>query len=292
MTAKSANLIAESGLPLILKLPNGASCRQTGRIERVQTLVRSLTVFQKEAFVSSGATGEAWRMSSDEGKYLLGHDEAPAPLAFFTVGVVSSFMTELVALAHERNLPIKGLRLIVDNFYSMRGSMRDGTMVANAEGVTIEGKFAKAGSEADMLALLRDAVIASPVNGLMREPRDGLFSLRHNGKNISTGSGNSVRHLPLAEIGRKPRVPAGSADQDNILIRGSLSPRAGYSANMAGSSLANKQDRILHLRGICSLREDGVKVIEQHLFNPHGTAYTFLSDEAAVDGGRGLAPRL
>jgi uncharacterized OsmC-like protein len=58
----------------------------------------------------------------------------------------------------------------------------------------------------------------------------------------------------------------------------------------AGSSLSEQQDRVLHLRGICRLREDGVKQVEQRLYNPHGTIFHFLCDEAPENGGRGTAP--
>jgi hypothetical protein len=46
----------------------------------------------------------------------------------------------------------------------------------------------------------------------------------------------------------------------------------------------------LHVRGICTVRDDGVKEIEQQLFNPHGSIFRFLCDEAPVDGGGGRAP--
>jgi hypothetical protein len=59
---------------------------------------------------------------------------------------------------------------------------------------------------------------------------------------------------------------------------------------MAGDSLAAEQSRLLHVRGIGTLREDGVKDVELHLYNPHGTVFRVLSDEAPEHGGRGLAP--
>jgi hypothetical protein len=46
----------------------------------------------------------------------------------------------------------------------------------------------------------------------------------------------------------------------------------------------------LHVRGICSLRADGIKTIEQHLYNPLGSIFRFLSEEGTADGGQGRAP--
>lgn len=54
--------------------------------------------------------------------------------------------------------------------------------------------------------------------------------------------------------------------------------------------IAPEQHRTLHVRGICTVRPDGVKVIEQHLYNPHGSIFGLLSDETPVHGGGGRAP--
>ena len=41
-----------------------------------RTVVRSLTVMQKEAIVATSDSPISWRLSSDEGPYLGGHDFA------------------------------------------------------------------------------------------------------------------------------------------------------------------------------------------------------------------------
>ena len=66
--------------------------------------------------------------------------------------------------------------------------------------------------------------------------------------------------------------------------------RTGEVTSYTGSSDAPEQTRTLHLRGICTVRSDGVKLIEQHLFNPHGSIFRLLSDEAPANGGGGRAP--
>ena len=81
-----------------------------------------------------------------------------------------------------------------------------------------------------------------------------------------------------------------SDDWSGLLVKGGISPKTEESVTLAGDSLKEEQDRILHVRGICTLREDGVKQVEQHLFNPHGSIFHFLCDEAPVNGGKGLAP--
>jgi len=286
----TANIIAESGLPLVYKVasPDRVDA-PAGRLpDYLRTQVTSLTVFQKEAIVTSSRSGEAWRMASDEGKYLMGHDAAPAPLTFLTVGMVASMMNEILALAELRGIAISDIELIQDNFYSMRGSMRDGSMRAGAEHVHLEARIDGDVGPSEMLALVADAVAASPLTGLMRGRNEGKFTLHHNGERIATAEASELEvALPPSEKppGQFPQMAEG--DWSNIVVRGPPTPKSALSDSYAGSSLEQEQNRLLHLRGKCRLREDGVKEIEQQLFNPHGSIFHFLSDES--DGG-GRAP--
>ncbi len=72
----------------------------------LRTWVRALAGMQKEALVVNGATGKSWRLVSDEGPYLAGHDRAPCPLCTFIAGMVASCMNEVTGLAAARGLDI------------------------------------------------------------------------------------------------------------------------------------------------------------------------------------------
>jgi hypothetical protein len=65
-----------------------------------------------------------------------------------------------------------------------------------------------------------------------------------------------------------------------------MTPLTDEVTSHAGSSYASEQHRTLHLRGICTVRKDGVKEIEQHLYNPHGSIFRFLSAETGGAGGQ------
>ena len=65
----------------------------------LRTWVRALAGMQKEALVVNGATGRAWRLISDEGPYLAGHDRAPCPLCTFITGMVAAYTNEIIRLA-------------------------------------------------------------------------------------------------------------------------------------------------------------------------------------------------
>jgi hypothetical protein len=294
MAEAPPNPLVECGKPLFFKAANPRALLAPAPIrlgEAVRLSVRSLSAMQKEALVSSARTGAVWRLASDEGTYLAGLDEAPCPLSFLTTGMVSSYMTEILALAATRGVRIEHIRLVQDNFYTMVGSARDGTMTGGAKNVELTAQIASPAERDTLAQLVVDAAAASPLNGLMRGSHASLFTLTHNGRELAPARaqrlGGPAERDPDTDFDRA--VPA-EGDWSGLVRRGGTSPKAAHSVTLAGDSLAERQSRLLHLRGICTLREDGVKEIEQHLYNPHGSIFRFLCDEAPSNGSGGRAP--
>lgn len=295
MTITQSNPLIDCGKPLFFKVANadviGFKSPEIRLGEAVRLCVRSLTVMQKEALVISAKTGVVWRLSSDEGAYLAGLDEAPCPLSFLTAGMVSSYMNEILALAKIRDITINDIRLIQDNYYTMEGSARAGTMTGGAKNVELTVQIDSDADRDTLNKLVMDATAASPLNGLMRGSKESLFTLCHNGEEIDTGKTLPVGSPALSDPGdhfdqSQPTVN----DWSGLIKRGGLTPKAEHTVTLANDSLSDQQSRVLHVRGICTIREDGVKQIEQQLFNPHGSIFTFLCDEAPENGGKGLAP--
>lgn len=259
--------------------------------DAVRLAVRSLTVMQKEALVIGARSGAAWRLVSDEGAYLNGHDEAPPPLAFLSTGMISSYMNEVLALAQARGIVMRDVRLVLDNYYTMQGSALKGTMVGGAESPVLTGEIDSDASREELTALLYDATAASPLNGLLRHRLEGRFTLVHNGHEIAPARVPRLDApaMPDPDARFETVMPAPGA-WDELLVKGEMTPKTDETTSGAGSSLAEQQDRRLHIRVQCSLRADGVKVIHQSMFNPQGTQFRFLSDEAPENGGKGLAP--
>ena len=121
------NILGADPRPLFFPVADGADrlAPPEPRLgQSVRLAARSLSVMQKEGLAASSASGQVWRLVSDEGDYLDGFDEASCPLSFLTVGMVASTMTELLALAdpqvqargmvldlaREGANPVKGLR--------------------------------------------------------------------------------------------------------------------------------------------------------------------------------------
>lgn len=295
MTGAAPNPLRDCGKPLFFAVGNAAELGLAAPPIRlgdaVRLWVRSLSAMQKEALVVSARTGAVWRLASDEGAYLAGLDEAPCPLSFLTTGMVSSYMTELLALAKQRGIRIERIRLVQDNYYTMVGSALRGTMTGGAKNVDLTAQIASDASRAALTTLVLDATAASPLNGLMRGAKESLFTLTHNGREIAPARALPIGRSaePYFEAAFDAATPA-PGDWAATIRRGGPTPKAEHTVTLANDSLAEHQSRLLHLRGICTLRADGVKEIEQQLYNPHGSIFRFLCDEAPGDGGRGRAP--
>ena len=242
----------------------------------------------------AGALGPhraAWRLASDEGAYLNGHDAAPCPLAFLTCGMIASYMTEITALAAREGVTLRKLKLIQDNYYTMKGSMQQRTMVGGALPVELTVEVDCDLPDDKLRDLLGNAVHASPLNGLMRGQLDSLFTLALNGTEIATGEAKALNAPMVAPPGPLPAMEP----QDTglkLLEKGGLTPEKAVAGGTAGAatSLTDHQDRTLNPGAECVLREDGVKQITQYLYSPHGNIFTFLSEEAPENGGQGRAP--
>jgi len=254
---------------------------------------RALAGMQKEACVQYGPDGSVWHMVCDEGPYLNGTDLAPFPLAFFTAGLAASYMSELLAAAKAENLELGAVELTQDNYYGMEGSALRGNMQASALPVHVSCKAEAAASDEHLAELLRDAVNNSPGDAILRGSNRGAFSLTKNGEVLSiTGLEASAANIPADPDDLFDRALPG--DDSTFAADGIEKLQAAESVfgveGGAGSSLHASQKRLLHIRAISSLREDGIKSIKVQLFKPIGGVFHFLSDDSRLAGGQERAP--
>ncbi|MGR3502477.1 OsmC family protein [Pseudaestuariivita sp.] len=291
---KSPDLIGAESTPPFYKVANpgdiGLDLPAIRHGDAVRTWVNALAGFQKEALVGSTRSGAVWRLVSDEGGYLDGHDAAPCPLSFLSAGMVASYMNEILALAAQQDVELRKLRLIQNNYYTMQGSMRKRTMTGGALPVELEVECESDLSDAALQELVANAVHASPLNGLMRGKLPSLFTLSRNGTQIETGEAIALDAPVVGDpSGDAPRAtPSDLA----LITREGMSPKKDVAKGTAGAatSLTDEQDRTLNPGVICTLREDGIKEVEQHLYSPHGSVFRYLSEEAEPAGGQGRAP--
>ncbi|MFB6308827.1 MAG: OsmC family protein [Haloarculaceae archaeon] len=261
-----------------------------------RTRVRSLEGMQKEALVTNGATGRTWRLASDEGEYLEGDDIAPAPLAHMTTGMVSSFAGEILALADERGIDVRDLELTQDSYYTMNGSALAGTMTGGALPVDLDVEIDADADEATLRDLVGDAVRTAPVYGLIADVNDSAFTLVSNGEEVEPDRVERLDGPVEADPERLfESIPRDADERSPPVIhrtgRKSEPPADDEKYTSGeGSSLEADQDRVLHLRGNCTLRDDGTKHVAVELFSPIGTVFEFVSDEPPGRGGEGRAP--
>lgn len=258
----------------------------------VRTWVRALAGMQKEAIVVNGATGLCWRLVSDEGPYLAGHDQAPCPLCIFITGMVSSYMNEVIAAADRGGLTLADVELTLGNHYSMEGSALKGTMLGGAQTPELNATIVADADTSDLEELVRGAVTASPINGVLENVNNSMFNLSWNGQHVPVGEVESLDIEMLPDPSPQfDRVHVADFDfPDDLMIKVKPAEAIKGVPGGAQSSLQESQSRTLHVQATCRRRGDGLKEIHESLFRPIGSEFRFLSDEAPGFGGTGRAP--
>ena len=285
MAKLGQDIIGTSDLPPFFKLANaeavGIDAPQNRKGDALRTWVRALSGFQKEALVRSAKTGDTWRLVSDEGPYLNGHDAAPCPLAFLSSGMVASFMNEITALAEQRGMTLRMLRLVQDNYYTMQGSMPKRTMVGGAENIELRVEIDCDLDDAALNQFLIDATYASPLNGLMRGQLDSLFKLGKNGRELPTAKATELDAALFPDPGDHFAMARPAASAATLMAAEGPTPKKAVAKGTAsgGSSLSDTQDRRLNIGAEAVLRDDGIKEIIQRQYSPWGTSFRFLSSE-------------
>lgn len=274
-----------SGLPLFFRVGTGDLGLQPPQVRGgigVRTAVRSLSTMQKEALVAVGTTQAIWRLASDEGPYLLGDDVAPPPLAFFSVGLVADLAEALRQAAG----PVEGARtparIQLDTRYTMKGSASQGTLRAGAlpPELSVEGDLPE--------DQIREAVRSAPAYGLVRSELVSRFSLVHNNRPLQILRGTPA-DAPVPPDPYRLFDQAAPAEALGVVERGGPTPKTEEDTSYPGSSLAETQDRILHLQGVCTRTPEGLWHVEQRMYNPRGTIFRFLCDPSGLRAPAPLA---
>jgi hypothetical protein len=292
--------IEESGYPLVFKMSNETFERPIVDKNRdsdnytiaVRVYVRALEGMQKEAIVYYGPTDTTWRMVSDEGPYLNGTDLAPFPLAFYTAGMAFSFLSELLRHATIHHVPIESLKIIQDNFYTMEGSAIRGDMIGGAKPAKIRVEIQADASYRMIDELMRLAEQSSPAQAYMRDKLINTFALNLNGRQIPVTDVAESTRLPSPDpepLFDTVRPPDESEHVPDIITKLKAAESVIGVEGGAGSSLQAEQKRTLHVRGIGTLREDGLKEAQVQLFKPIGSTFHFISDEHSQKAPPSLA---
>ena len=285
MATIGEDIIRNSGITPFFKLANAdevsIDAPENRKGDALRTWVRSFSGFQKEALIRSAKTGDTWRLVSDEGPYLNGFDAAPCPLAFLSTGMVASFMNEILALAEIQGVKIRKLKLIQDNYYTMKGSMPKRTMIGGAENIDLQVEIDCDLDDAALNEFLINATYASPLNGLMRGQLESLFKLSANGRELPTAKVAEIDGSIFPDPGHHFAKANEEASDLALMLPIGPTPKKEVvkGTTSGGSSLSDEQDRRLNIGAVAVLREDGIKEIQQMQYSPYGTSFRFLSSE-------------
>jgi organic hydroperoxide reductase OsmC/OhrA len=123
---------------------------------------------------------------------------------------------------------------------------------------------------------------SSPAQVYMREVLTNTFALGHNGvatpvTNV-TPSPAELRQTPLPHL-EAARPLSDDTFVPDIIVKQKTAEAVFGVEGGAGSSLQATQKRTLHVRGICTIREDGLKEVLVQLFKPLGSTFRFIGDD-------------
>jgi organic hydroperoxide reductase OsmC/OhrA len=294
--------IESSSYPLIYKVAAGGDFPlkapiKTNKIS-VRAATRALSGMQKECVLHYEPTNTTWRMVCDEGPWLNGTDLASFPLGFFTAGLVSSYMSEYLSHVKKEGIKLHSLEVMVDNIYTMEGSLIRGTMSSDA--LPVEVTF-RANAEADdetLQSLAYKAVASSPADVYLRAAKDSVFSLNMNDKQIPV---TGVAISPSEQTADPSVVFKQACPDNNDSFKDERMEKLANVDSLGGEilgteratgkvGLSDVQKRKVHVRGVGTLRSDGLKDIHVACFQPIGSVFRFLSDDSELVGGQGRAP--
>jgi hypothetical protein len=275
-TARSSNLLADSRFPLVYPIAAGAPSLpdRNGYDTAARAAVRSLTVMQKEAVVARTGSPAAWRLASDEGPYLQGHDEAPAPLAFLTTGFAVDVLASVERMLQRAGHDPDAVEVGLDAHFTIEGSLPEGTMVGGALPPEISVSTGLDATATDGAVLT--GVMASLSAGLLGPSLQSLFSLTSDGRMVPLAGVPALDEPPPDPgVTAFPSVEAGGLDEPIVAKTFDV----GEETTDAGTSLHREQRRRLHLHADAHRRHDGIIVTTTQVHRPTGSTFRFLAAE-------------
>jgi uncharacterized OsmC-like protein len=284
MDQTSTDTIDRHGDPLGFKLRQGRSSLFAAQARDViKVEARQMAGHQKEAVVTEGPQGSAWRVASDEGKHLRGSDLAPFPLGFFNAGLQGDLYGRIRALAADRDIALDHVEIILANHYWLTGSFIHGTGEGHAEAPDIEVRVHSSAAPETVTALVAAAMDASPAIALLRTPVTGnTFALYINGRRrqvagVASSQGDDAAD-PYRVYPHAPRPLDPGERRDLIEKTGQVEQGT---LELAGPTVTNKLIR--NVLGEGRIGRDGLFGVDTWLGMPGTSHYRLGTDERGTD---------
>lgn len=284
MDATLTDTVDMNGDPLAFRVRQGATptplIGASGR-DTIKVEARQMAGHQKEAVVTEGENGSAWRLCSDEGKHLRGHDLAPFPLGFFNAGIQCDLYNRLRRIAAQRGVTFDDLEIGVVNHFWFTGSFVQGTAEAHVESPDIEVRVRSGANQATVEAIVAAALDASPAIALLRTPLvNNTFALYINGRRrqvvdrVNSTAPDATDPYRAYASAPRPLDPAGRTD---LCIKTDQKEQG--MAEVAPVATTGKLIRSIYGEGR-PLGDAGEFAAVSWLGLPGNTHYRFVSDES------------
>jgi len=279
------------GDPLAFKFRQGGVSPLAGHgRDVIKVEARQMALHQKEAVVTDGTNGAAWRLSSDEGTHLKGTDLAPFPLGFFNAGMQGDLYRRLRNLAAEQSITLDGLEIELINHYWLTGSFIHGTGEGHAEPPDIEVRVRSAASRDKVEALIAAALDASPAIAFARTPLAGnTFALYINGRRREV---SGVANSPASDVTDPYRVyskaphPLDANGRNDLIVKPGVTEQG--TPQPAQATITGKQLRNIH--GLGRPLGDGLLKVDTWLGMPGVSHFHLTCDESGKEAApSGLA---
>jgi hypothetical protein len=254
----------------------------------IKVEARQMAGHQKEAVVTEGTEGSAWRLTSDEGKHLRGSDLAPFPLGFFNAGMQADLYGRIRSLAAQRGVAVDGVEIRVANHYWLTGSFIHGMGEGHAEAPDIDVHVQSRSPSDTITSLVVAAMDASPALAFVRTPMNGnMFALYVNGRRREVAgivnSPNADAADPYRVYARAPRPLELTGRRDLIEKSGQVEAGA---LEMASPTVTNRLIRNVLGEGK-SIGRDGLFEVDTWLGMPGTSHYRLTSDAGDADAAPG-----
>jgi len=266
---------------LAFRLREGRPPRADGLRETFKVDARHVGGHVREAVVTAGDGGSAWRLLSDEGLHLKGTDLAPFPFGYFNAGLQGDLMRCIRDAATRQGVTLEALEIVLDNEYWLTGSFALGTGQGHAEPTRIQINVRSAAPAAIIATVIAAAVAASPALALLRTPLVNTFALYINGRrravaNVAASPAADVVD-PFLRYQAPPRAPAAG---DAVIEK--LAVREDGEIAIAPSATTTRITRKVTGRGRL-VDASGMTTIETWLQLPGMSHFAFRSDEGGGD---------
>ena len=178
------NDICEDNFPLGFLINKGTPVNPIEDLNNKNFVVhaRQMAFMQKEVIGYEGKEGNSWRITSDEGKHLLGTDYAPFPLGFFNASIHGDVVGRIFYFAKKQSVNIETVLCEVKNFYYLTGSFVKGDGMGHAQPSIIDLNIKSNADKKDINKIIEQALNTSPVIAALKNPLKNTFSLTSNGR--------------------------------------------------------------------------------------------------------------